>query len=239
VKVPHFTASTAVGLSGKTDYAFSRFPVAGDSAAGTPGISGGFHEATDFTGYRVFDDTFLDSLAQEVVKQVRARGPFLSLAEFVNRQLSTGDLALAGALQSALNEVAGSNGTFLTLEKLSGESLKDPPGEEEYQYREAAEGSGAYGLPGWTRQADILRPIAPILSARDDTFTIRAYGDVRDRAGAITARAYCEAVVRRTREYVDPSDAAASTDYPRSPVNARFGRRFEIVSFRWLEPDEV
>jgi hypothetical protein len=187
----------------------------------------------------VFDGAFLDSLAEEVVKQVRMRGPFLSLAEFVNRQLSSGDLALAGALQSALNEVADSNDTFSALEEFSGESSADPPGEEEYQYSDAAAGSAAYGLPGWTRQADILRPIAPILSARDDTFTVRAYGDVRSPTGEITAQAYCEAVVRRTREYLDPSDAAGSTAHPQSPVNTRFGRRFEIVSFRWLEPDGV
>jgi hypothetical protein len=251
VEVPHFVGMNSTGLSGSTDYAFSRFPVAGDSEAGTSGISGGdppLPEATQFTGYRVYDDDFLDSLAEELVEQVRDRGPFLSLAEFVNRQLesegttgeiSDANLALAGAIQTALNEVTSSNNTFSDLQTLSAESQADPAGEEEYQYSTAAAGSSAYGLPGWTRQADVLRPIAPILSARDDTFTIRAYGDVRDQTDNVTAKAYCEAVVRRTREYVDPSDPAFSPEGPQLPENQQFGRQFEIVSFRWLEPEDV
>jgi hypothetical protein len=108
-----------------------------------------------------------------------------------------------------------------------------------YQFKDAANGYNAYGLPGWTRQADILRPLAPILSVRDDTFTIRAYGDARDSSGKITAKAVCEAVVRRTRNFVDPVDAADLTTPPTSKTNQTFGRRFEMVSFRWLSDREV
>ena len=111
--------------------------------------------------------------------------------------------------------------------------------EAEYRFPAAAVGYNAYGLPGWTRQADVLRPLAPILSARDDTFTIRAHGDARDKEGNIVSRAICEAVVRRTRAYVDPRDAADLATAPKSPVNVAFGRRFEIVSFRWLSPSEI
>ena len=61
-------------------------------------------------------------------------------------------------------------------------------------------------MPGWVRQADILKPLAPILSARDDTFTIRAYGDARDKSNhKIPARAWCEVIVRRQADYVDPA----------------------------------
>ena len=67
----------------------------------------------------------------------------------------------------------------------------------------AAAGYNIYGLPGWTRQADVLRPLAPILSARDDTFTIRAYGDARDATGnTVKARAVCEATIRRSSGHV-------------------------------------
>ena len=106
-------------------------------------------------------------------------------------------------------------------------------------FPEAAVGKSTYGLPGWTRQADVLRPIAPILSARDDTFTIRAYGDARNAAGKITSRATCEAVVRRVRDFVDPSDAAEITTLPKSAANQFFGRRYQIVSFRWLSSARI
>jgi hypothetical protein len=237
--------SWSVDASGEVDHPWSRFSIAGDTQAGSPGSSGSFPEATEFAGYRVLDDELIDQLAEEVVDQVRARGPFLSLSEFVNRQLSSGDLALAGALQAALNEVAKSpSNPFAGIESVvgaAGRATVSFPRSAEAGYRHpaAAEGWNAYGLPGWTRQADILRPLAPILSARDDTFVIRAHGDARDDQGKVVSRATCEAVVRRTRDYVDPSDASDLGAPPSSTVNKSFGRRFEIVSFRWMNPSEI
>jgi hypothetical protein len=245
-RVPYYNSSGSADLSGETDHAFSRFPIAGDAEAGKPGVSGSFPEATEFSGYRVLDDSLIEKLAENIVSEVRARGPFLSLAEFVNRQLSSGDLALAGAVQSALNTLAKTSTTnpFAVIEAVSGPDARatsSPPLAElaEYRFPAAAEGYSAYGLPGWTRQADILRPLAPILSARDDTFTIRAHGDARDATGRVVSRAVCEAVVRRTRDYVDPADAADIAGFPTSAVNKSFGRRFVILSFRWLSPSEI
>jgi hypothetical protein len=108
-----------------------------------------------------------------------------------------------------------------------------------YAFPEAAVGSSAYGAPAWIRQADILRPIAPILSVRDDTFTIRAYGDALDNNGNVTARAWCEAVVSRKRDFCSPSDLADAVEPPINNVNMLFGRAYRIVSFRWLNADEV
>ena len=108
-----------------------------------------------------------------------------------------------------------------------------------YEYPKAAEGSSAHGVPGWIRQADVLRPIAPVLSARDDTFTIRTYGDARDNDGNILARAWCEATVQRSRDFVDSADQAGSVEPPTSAVNQTFGRKYVIKSFRWLNTDEV
>ena len=108
-----------------------------------------------------------------------------------------------------------------------------------YEFNEAAEGDSAYGAPGWIRQADILRPIAPVLSVRDDTFTIRAYGDALDKNGKVIAQAWCEAIVKRSREFSDPTDAADSINPPTIPRNITFGRKYDIVSFRWLNADEV
>ena len=245
-RVPFITetaTSWSATLSGESDYAYSRFSIAGDTRAGLAGSSGDFPEATEFAGYRTVDPGFLDALAKEVVRQIRLRGPFLSLAEFVNRQLSSGDLALAGTLQAALNEVSrnGSTNPFAVMQALSTKALAVPDraSDAEYKFPDAAAGYSAYGLPGWTRQADILRPLAPILSVRDDTFTIRGYGDARDASGKVLAHAVCEAVVRRTREFVDDAEAADILTPPTHAANILFGRRIELVSLRWLAASEV
>ncbi|MES2438305.1 MAG: hypothetical protein V4584_04540 [Verrucomicrobiota bacterium] len=255
-KVPYMGATGSPSLSSEQDYPQTRFSVAGDVESKKSGNSGTFVENAEYAGYRVFTGSQLDFLAEEIVKQVRLRGPFLSLAEFVNRQLSTNDdLALAGAIQTALNKLSQSNqNPFDVLQKPSSNGVSKvatatpPGGTSGYSYSAAANGYRIYGIPGWTRQADVLRPIAPILSARDDTFTIRAYGDARDASGKVVrARAVCEATIRRSREYVDPTDDAAlgslsnasGTVTVKKPVNDLFGRRFEMVSFRWLSADEI
>lgn len=243
LKTPFLGAGGNVTLSGEEDFGVNRFSIAGDAEAQAGGFSGQFPEAAEFAGYRLLTEAALDRLAQEVVNQVRLRGPFLSLAEFVNRQLSSGNLALAGTLQAALNALAG-QASLSPFEQLRALSKPVNPAvindtATGYVFREAANGFNAYGLPGWTRQADILRPLAPILSVRDDTFIVRAYGDARDANGNVTARAVCEAVVRRTRDFVDPSDAADIVTAPTSPTNQTFGRRFQLISFRWLSDREV
>ncbi len=259
-KIPFIAGSGNPDLSAETDYAVSRFSVAGDVESKKPGVSGAFAGSAEYAGYRVFDEGQLDFLAQEIVNQVRLRGPFLSLSEFVNRQLSSGDLALAGAIQTALDRLAASGrNPYKVLQK---DTSKEPvagtpasnyatgnlPGNTGYVFKEAANGYNLYGIPGWTRQADILRPLAPILSARDDTFTIRAYGDARDATGnVIKARAVCEATIRRSRNFVDLANDAATATISNSsgivvamtPVNELFGRRFEVISFRWLSQDEI
>jgi hypothetical protein len=246
--VPYLLPTGGMALSARTEHPVSRFSIAGDDEATKAAPGGTFPEATQFTGYRVLDDEFLDELAKQVVVQVRNRGPFLSLAEFVNRQLSSGDLALAGTLQAALNQVTKDGSTTDALGKIKGRSektnisppsLADAEDQIAYQVPAAAAGYSTYGVPGWTRQADILRPLAPILSVRDDTFILRGYGDARDANGRILARSVCEAVVRRTRGFVDPADEADITTPPTMPDNKVFGRRFELISFRWLAANEV
>lgn len=255
-KIPYINGTGGNSLSGPTDYAFSRFTVAGDVESSAGGASAGRPGAAEFTGYRVLTESQLDVLAEEIVSQVRQRGPFLSLSEFVNRQLSSGNLALAGAVQSALNVLSnGSSNPFKVVQ----EDIVNPgsnitttapnPSTEPngYAFPQAAIGYSLYGVPGWTRQADILRPLAPILTVRDDTFTIRAYGDCRDSSGVVKASVVCEATVRRTKDYVDPADHFATADLSPSSgvvpakraVNEAFGRRFEVVSFRWVSQNEI
>lgn len=89
------------------------------------------------------------------------------------------------------------------------------------------------GAPGFITQGDLLAMLGPALTARGDTFLIRSYGDASGDSGEPGARAYLEAVVQRVVEPVD-SDAAD----PYRPTSA-FGRRFEVVSIRWLIPEEI
>jgi hypothetical protein len=248
-QVAHHSASGGIVLdTEERDHVVMRNTIASDIKAGEdPGIGAAFPSGSEYAGFRTLNGNQLDELAIRIVEQVRARGPFLSLSEFVNRQLSTDDdLAMAGALQAALDSLSedplaslkneGPDGKISSVTMDAADSKLDGVG---YEYKKAAEGYNIHGFPGWIRQADILRPIAPVLSARDDTFTIRAYGDKRDAAGNVVARAWCEAVVQRSRDFVDPADAADSIEPPVSEVNKAIGRRYVIQSFRWINADEV
>lgn len=75
---------------------------------------------------------------------------------------------------------------------------------------------------------------------RSDTFRIRAMGEATNEWGH-TVRMVCEAVVQRTSNYVDSRDLPFTEPANLKPggVNERFGRRFEIVSFRWLAKNEL
>jgi hypothetical protein len=208
-----------------------------------------------WSGVRFLDDAQLRKLAEECVKQVKRRGPFLNFSEFINRRLSDDDLGTMGALQSAIDyddssPQAGSinydfksNSDFmLKASDLGTNSFSTP---------EAAVGSRFAGIPGYVIQSDLLKPIANTLSVRDDTFRIRAYGDSVDKNGKVLARAWCEAIVQRMPEYSDESNApeiparlmseqGVFTDNGEmTDVNRRFGRKFRIESFRWLSGSEI
>ncbi|MEO5714118.1 MAG: hypothetical protein ABIT37_11580 [Luteolibacter sp.] len=191
-------------------------------------------EPNQWVGRRTLSDTEIDSLARAIVREVRKRGPFLSLGDFVNRRVgSDTDLARCGAIQSALdaNDVP-INSAYRTGSRASG-------GGTTFAFKQAEQGPLSYGIPGIVKQADILTPIAPVLSARSDSFLIRGYGEKTDTAGRVIARATCEAVIQRSPEFVDPTDAADKTYTTIGTLNKTFGRRFQIISFRWLNPSEV
>lgn len=252
-EVPYLSANGRTQTDAAVSYSYPRTSIAGDRAtnSGSGESNAGFPAAAEFAGHRALTDEQIDALAQEIVNEVNKRGPFLSLAEFVNRRLTSDkDLAIAGTIQKALDNLAAmgasSKNPFAKLQENSVHITSLPPdkGTLSYKFPEAAYGWSAFGVPGWVRQADILRPIAPIISARDDTFTIRAYGDSRDRANPdkIVARAWCEVVVRRNAAYIDPADPAEIAPYAtnmKSQANRRFGRRYEVVAFRWLGEGEV
>jgi hypothetical protein len=193
-----------------------------------------------WNGSRELTADQLRELAAAIVRQVKKRGPFTSLAEFVNRRLTRdAALAVSGALQSALDDPAVSiNAPF------RGDSLSGTEGvgsrKPTYPFPEAAKGPRRQGITGYVTQADLLQSLGPALTPRSDTFTIRALGEARDADGVVRATAWCETVVQRTADYLDPSDGAATIAASlKRPLNKQFGRRFQIVAFRWLSAEEV
>jgi len=95
------------------------------------------------------------------------------------------------------------------------------------------------GIPGYLTQADVLQSIAPVMTLRSDTFTIRGYGETKDASGKVVATAWCEAVVQRIPEFVDAINPAHTAIASLNSTNLLFGRRFSIMAFRYLAPSEV
>ncbi|MEY4488770.1 MAG: hypothetical protein RIQ79_1278, partial [Verrucomicrobiota bacterium] len=90
-------------------------------------------------------------------------------------------------------------------------------------------------------QSDVISAISPFMAARSDTFLVRAYGDVQNPAtGKVEGRAWCEATVQRLPDLVSNSAApVADVVNPPLPADKLFGRRFTIISFRWITPDDL
>ncbi|MDF3057413.1 MAG: hypothetical protein K0R17_1628 [Rariglobus sp.] len=208
-------------------------------------------------GYRILSDEQIDALAGAIVDQVRLRGPFLSLADFVNRRLAADATGLKGPLQTAIdatiNDSATPNDDAINRQSpFTDNSVRvtdyapDVTGNTEQQTiymggTSATEPSGSRAsfAPGYLTQADLLTVLGPSLTARSDTFRIRSYGDtVNPATGAIEGRAWCEAIVQRLPDYVETAVNAWSKPTPGSASDT-FGRRFKIVTFRWLSSDEI
>jgi hypothetical protein len=193
-------------------------------------------DAEQWRGFRSLSDDQIDELAKAIVKQVRKRGPFLSISDFVNRRPSSDTvLAVSGALQSALDDDAVSINEAYRQGSRS-LSLTDVP--SGYPFPEAEAGPRAIGSPGYVKQGDLLTSLGPMIAVRGDTFVIRGYGEARE-GNNVAARSWCEAVVQRVPEYVDPANNSYIAFLALNDINKTFGRRFNIVSFRYLDSREI
>jgi len=226
-------------------------------------------------GYRQLTDTQIRNLAKEIVKEVKQRGPFISLADFVNRRLveppeTSGSetphsrMGLKGALQAAIDRTS-INSTLLTQHVIDKTeyNMGGNPREQQINYGSSYPqityplhgGNSAFGskpdhnhwadskmvgAPSFLTQADMLQKWGNSISARSDTFTIRAYGDAKDAKGVIRAKAWCEATVQRIQKPIvpDAADLDPETDLQAHPETV-FGRKFKIISFRWLNQKEI
>jgi type II secretory pathway pseudopilin PulG len=222
----------------------------GGSSATTNSTQSDDKKTNDWNGFRELTLEELDTLANKIVDQIRLRGPFLSMSEFVNRQIGTiSDLSLSGALEKAIAD-SGINKDFLSgaVTELKEEHFTNVA---LYNYKtpKATIGNPAAGAPGWVSQGDLMHILEPSATVRSDTFVIRVCGEAKDSDGNITATAYAEAVVQRLPEYVDPVDRPSLSVYdqvvPRnvtstaSIINKTFGRRMDVISFRWLSKNEI
>jgi hypothetical protein len=201
----------------------------------SPAVNGGCNDG--WRGYRALSASDVQHLAAAVVDGIRAHGPFRSLAEFVNRPLTgaTENARLSGLLQSALDRTVNPPSSLAPVSGLAVTAGPSPA----LAWPAASQGHVSTLAPGWLSQADVLTVLGPVLTVRSDTFLVRAYGDAANPAtGATVCRAWCEAVVQRVPDYVDatdPPEAVAGL----SGTNRTYGRRFEIVRFRWLSATEV
>ena len=176
----------------------------------------------------------IDALAVAIVSEVKERGPFLSLAHFVNRSLGApSKFTRSGALQSAINLAEPSSGGTGLNDGLGGLDIVPSDLGLNVPSEDLFAASAFDGAPGRLTQADLLTALGPILNARSDTFRIRAYGESGELGN--TSKAWCEAIVRRIPEKIDSNELIED---PSPSTVVSFGRRFEVVSFRWLPPQE-
>ncbi|MDQ8192917.1 hypothetical protein QEH59_00670 [Coraliomargarita sp. SDUM461004] len=197
-------------------------------------------EQSAYDGYRVLSSKEIIELSQEIVKQIKSRGPFTSVSDFVNRTIdikAPDEHKRMGALQAAIDATQINKAFVEAITSDSSDNELDPL--SNYPNTEALYGKVGANAPGYLSQADLLNKIGNRLSARSDTFVIRAYGETTDLNGTTSARAYCEAVVQRTPNYINESLDEATAFPPSDSVNKAQGRRYTIRSIRWIRPDDV
>ncbi|WPJ97109.1 hypothetical protein SH580_05235 [Coraliomargarita algicola] len=192
-----------------------------------------------YAGYRRLSDAQIEELAERIVEEVKLRGPFGSMAEFINRMPErdgrysedSDAFRLRGTLAAAIAKTAINAG----LRRPSVEVIASGSSGIEAA---AEAGWRSEGLPGWLTQADLLQRLGPVLTVRSDTFRIRAYGESINSVTGDAVKARCEAIVQRMPEFVyqgQVGETAAEIETKQTEQ----GRRFAIVDFRWLSEDEI
>ena len=170
-------------------------------------------------GMITLDADKVTALAAQIVALVRARhaasGPFRSLAEFLSPAPDTLDAAggQISLLEKAIADAAINVDVAGNLIEFSSQFLT---------------------------QGDIMTALAPVLFPRSDTFVIRTYGEaVNPTTAASEGKAWCEAIVQRTPDYFDPTQDATVVPPDLNLANQTYGRRFKVVSFRWLTRSDL
>ncbi len=246
---PAGSSWTKLSWENPTGIRFNRF---GHALSMTPYERGASGTEPEFwRGWRTLTSgtpgSELDLLAEAIVAEVKTRGPFRSMAEFVNRHLGgTAEQQRKGALQAALDLTVnntkpgtiGGQAISVSLPASVGGTAGKLTGNQ--FSAAAADESEAVGGASYLMQGDLLQSLAPVLQVRSDYFRIRTCGESVDPGGKVVARAWCEAFVQRSSDYVDPKDAShVKASELTSETNKTFGRTYRLVSFRWLNNAEL
>lgn len=248
--VDHFNTSGNLAVS--LNNATAPFPRGSVPGAGPTTGS----DAKLWNGFRNLSDVEIQSLAANIVAEIKARSraisrPFTTIGEFVNRRPGnqSDPFALKGALQAAIDASGVNSPSNLTNEPPipSDTNSRSTRGGQEtnaipFQNPAALVPATISGTPQWLTQADLLELIGPQMSARSDSFVIRSYGEsVNPKTGKVEGRAWLEATVQRGTDFVDPTNhpALPLTSPEFTAINDNLGRRFRLISFRWLSPEEI
>jgi len=252
------TKLSDIGGDNLTVFSRTKVPNSGDLSANNVST-----DQSAWDGGRVLTDGEIRKLANFIVREVKDRGPFLSMADFVNRRLApkADPASRFGTLEAAL-EKSGINAYI--EDGLFDRSTVNASDNNHLTFRADYDKqplSKTWGLPSHIMQSDILEPLGGAMTVRGDTFTIRCYGESVAN-GRVMATAYLEATVTRSAEYVNSADIStttlsgtanratdpallvnqatgALTEGSLSQVNRVYGRKFEVVAIKWLSPNEI
>ncbi len=232
------------GTPGRTPFPRTLFPKGVENADAE-------YSTRVFTGFRSLGDQEIDSLAEAMVREVKIRAPFFGMSDFVNRRLADDETGRNGVIEAALERSTpnrGQNSEFPIVKEdlpsrttFVAQSNRGTPrvSDTTRMDQDLKPASTGYGTPGYITQGDVLQAVGSGLVARSDTFTVRSYGESVDVNGRVIARAWCEATVQRTPEPVNPDEVTGMNPADPRDGQTDFGRRFQVVSFRWLNDDEV
>ena len=246
--------SGVVGLThpseGTTPFSRLSQPVSGESDGADSALP------TTWSGFRALNATEIDALAAAIVSELKARSavkghPYLSLADFVNRELSAGAAGRSGLLQAAIDKSGINDGLKSAYDTVTTASLSNPdngsfPFPANIQDADGQASSANQAAPAYLMQADILQAIGSFIAVRSDTFRIRSYGASHDPiSGELLSEVWLEAIVQRIAVPVDPlADTRPDEVNYWAPTDAeghlsRYGRQFKLVSLRQLASDEI
>jgi len=205
-----------------------------------------------YAGHRRLTDTQVRELSYSLTQEIRNRGIAISLGDFLNRDLKAGidsdvnndENNLMSRIDEAIKTAAINSITQRVDQTVDSDlyavNTLNYTASAAHAFEDSLVDEAGAGLPGYLKQQDILRALAPIMTTRGDTFIIRAYGESVDPlAGNSKGEAWCEAVVQRLPEYVDSSTDDAWKSPPASSSNEQYGRRLKIIHFRWLNNNDI